>query len=339
MPADLKTCEKVLPVAVNKLFEADPRVQAVGIARHGKGYGFKAVKNVATVRPQFGGTEVTLPNAVYTVPVQIETVRDAVVTQSVAPRRFAASYQPEQDRHRPLVCGLQIQNWDDDERRRESGAMRSDYYTLGTLGGFVRLTDGKVAILSNNHVLAGENRGQPGVDRVQQPGGLGVTATHHVATLSNFVPIQPSPHNAQPGLGNVVFNVVDAAVGGLKPRVRFAQKYLTARKVPPPKGTAVAQLNDRVFKVGRTTGLTFGVVTAISATVGRIPYDPGPCWFSRQIEVQGEDGTIFSDSGDSGSLVVRESGEVVGLLFAGNGTHTYVCPIATVLTELNCSLA
>ena len=37
--------------------------------------------------------------------------------------------------------------------------------------------------------------------------------------------------------------------------------------------------------------------------------------------------------------VVSTTGQVIGLLYAGNGQQTYVCPIQTVLTALNCTLA
>ncbi|MGH7170870.1 MAG: hypothetical protein ACRELG_11375 [Gemmataceae bacterium] len=42
---------------------------------------------------------------------------------------------------------------------------------------------------------------------------------------------------------------------------------------------------------------------------------------------------------DSGSAIVSTTGEVLGLLYAGNGTQTYACPIQSVLATLNCTLA
>lgn len=72
--------------------------------------------------------------------------------------------------------------------------------------------------------------------------------------------------------------------------------------------------------------------------VGPIGYAPGPCWFRQQIEITGDNGSMFSDHGDSGSAILSTTGEVVGLLYAGNGTHTYACPIQTVLTALSCAL-
>ena len=48
---------------------------------------------------------------------------------------------------------------------------------------------------------------------------------------------------------------------------------------------------------------------------------------------------MFSDHGDSGSVIVDGSGYVVALLFAGAGTNTVGNPIASVLSELNIDFA
>jgi S1-C subfamily serine protease len=97
-------------------------------------------------------------------------------------------------------------------------------------------------------------------------------------------------------------------------------------------------VGDGVFKVGRTTGLTHGTITDVATTVGPVGYDLGDCWFRRSITIEGTNGTLFSDHGDSGSAILNSSGEVVALLYAGNGTQTYACPIGTVLSALTCNL-
>ena len=90
--------------------------------------------------------------------------------------------------------------------------------------------------------------------------------------------------------------------------------------------------------MGRTTGLTFGDIKSVATTVGPVPYAGGPSWFHRSMTIEGVNGTMFSDHGDSGSAIVRPSGEIVGLLYAGNGQQTYACRIDDVFTALKCKL-
>lgn len=105
-----------------------------------------------------------------------------------------------------------------------------------------------------------------------------------------------------------------------------------------PQGVASPAAGDRVYKVGRTTGLTYGTVKQIGVVVGPVPYDPGMCWFRQSIVIEGDNGATFSDHGDSGSAIMRIDGMVLGLLYAGNGTHTYACDINNVLRTLQCQL-
>lgn len=338
MDATVEECAAQLDRAVETLFDIDPQVQAVGIARHGGGYGFKAVKNAARVVATSAAAGGKVPRSIKKIPVTIETVRQDVDHHLLAPHPLIASMVPEQQLHRPLACGLQLQNVDDDERQRAAGALGAGFVIVGTLGCFVTLAGGRHAILSNNHVLAGENRGRKAEDRILQPGALSFASAQHVATLTDFVALKPSPANARPARGNVVFNAVDAAVAELKAGTAFTQTYLPSRRLPNPHLIGTPRVGDKVFKVGRTTGLTRGTITAVGTTVGPIAYAPGNCWFQNQVEIVGDNGSMFSDHGDSGSAVVSTTGQVIALLYAGNGTHTYACPISTALAALNCAL-
>ena len=84
-------------------------------------------------------------------------------------------------------------------------------------------------------------------------------------------------------------------------------------------------------------GYTRGKVIDIAADVN-IQYDFGVARFIDQVVIVGDTGS-FSDSGDSGSLIVdRKSRRATGLLFAGSATHTIANPIDEVLTALGVSL-
>ena len=177
-----------------------------------------------------------LPTAIKKIPVRLEVVRQSIEPQVQLPYPQAASFVPEQQFTRPLVCGLQVQNVDDDDRQRLAGQLAPNLIGIGSLGCFVTLATGATAFLSNNHVLAGENRGLKGHDRILQPGNLAFDPNQHYATLTDFIPLKPSPNNARPARGNVVFNEVDAAVAVLRSRAPVHPRF-----PPHPPITRAAQ--------------------------------------------------------------------------------------------------
>ncbi len=67
-----------------------------------------------------------------------------------------------------------------------------------------------------------------------------------------------------------------------------------------------------------------------------IPYPSGSAFFAGQlvIEATADNGGSFSDRGDSGSAILNDQHELVGLLFAGSERQTLANPIADVLKEL-----
>lgn len=328
--------------AAGILFDADKTVRSVGVSAARDGFGFVAVRNTRAVVP------LSARAGAAQVPQQIAGISVHYVNSAADPLGLAkvphtgpgspgvGSLIPEQQFNRPLVCGLQIQNFDDDVR---TGEISSGFIIIGTLGCFVERDSGEISILTNNHVAAGENRGVIGGDRILQPGGATFNTTMHAGTLTQFVTLKPSPAGASIVTGTVVLNEVDGALADVVAGVSHTQDYLPSRTAAPPRGVAAAAVNDKVHKVGRTTGLTFGTVKQIGVVVGPIAYAPGDCWFQQCLVIEGDNGTTFSDHGDSGSAIVRDDGMLVGLLFAGNGTQTYACNIASVMTQLGCRLA
>ena len=104
------------------------------------------------------------------------------------------------------------------------------------------------------------------------------------------------------------------------------------------KGTKTATLGTAVRKRGRTTGLTYGSVDGISTTVN-IDYGDGigVRTLTNQVSIKADTtrNALFSDHGDSGSVIVDANNYVIALLFAGVGAGTIGNPIAAVLSELN----
>ncbi|MGY1684083.1 hypothetical protein ACI8AK_00695 [Geodermatophilus sp. SYSU D00867] len=201
--------------------------------------------------------------------------------------------------------------------------------TAGTLGGFVRV-EGRLAILSNNHVLAASDAGAVG-DAVLQPGPAdGGVPADRVATLTAFERFTEGR------------NKVDAAVAVLDAGVEAEPGRLPGG---PLAGTVADGLevepDEEVEKVGRTTGHTRGRVTAVEVDGVAVQYDDGVHVFDDQIEIEGLSGP-FSAGGDSGSVIWRSADRVpLGLLFAGsdqggsNGAGlTFANPLSTVLATL-----
>jgi hypothetical protein len=109
--------------------------------------------------------------------------------------------------------------------------------------------------------------------------------------------------------------------------------------------TPPVDVGDVVAKVGRTTGVTHGRVTAIELDNVTVGYDNGNATFDGQIEIEGRGTLPFSRGGDSGSLIVDQDNLTLALLFAGGETGgsngqglTYANPIAAVLQALSITL-
>jgi hypothetical protein len=198
--------------------------------------------------------------------------------------------------------------------------------TVGTLGGFVELLErAGPCILSNNHVLADENRASLG-DPILQPSlsDGGRSPQDEVAILAKLVPLTAGGKN-----------LVDAAAAILQENISADFGTLTGQGALQGVRSEPLEGQERVFKIGRTTGLTQGHVSAFEVDDVWIQYDIGLLGFDRQIEIAPVGGSPFSLGGDSGSLVVDESLRAVGLLFAGNDVDvSYANPIQAVLETL-----
>jgi hypothetical protein len=226
---------------------------------------------------------------------------------------------PLVSRTRPLLIGYSV-----------GGAQ-----TTGTVGGFVKTKDGKICILSNNHVLANENDSKI-EDPIIQPGSAdnGQTPADLVARLTDFVPLN---------LTDV--NLMDCAIAALEPGIAPDPKILQGLGNLAGIRTAEVATGTVVAKIGRTTGLTKGSVTAFEVD-GILPrYAAGILTFNQQIEIASAEAGHFASTGDSGSLVVDGDNLAVGLLFAAtafggqNGYGlTYATPISRVLQKLNVDL-
>lgn len=202
--------------------------------------------------------------------------------------------------------------------------------TAGTLGAVVSGDfPGGMAILSNNHILANGTDGRDGRSRigdpVLQPGSVdGGSSGDTIAQLYAFSPMVPEKKGARGP-----FNKIDAAIASPTGQNLIKSPVLG---LGPVYRTSSARPGMVVFKSGRSSGVTRGIVTSVGNTI-RVENEDRQYIFEDQIGL-----SSASEPGDSGSLVVSQFGSAVGLLFAGSEKYTFVNPIDSVLEYFNVSL-
>jgi hypothetical protein len=200
------------------------------------------------------------------------------------------------------------------------------YLTTGTLGCIVQdNATNDPMLLSNFHVMCVDDQWHAG------------------DTMS-----QPSRADGGTCPGDVVAELTRGSLGG---ELDCAVARHTARdyaceilEIGPVRGTAAAVHGMAVRKRGRTTGLTYGTVTALNVTVLDVDYGDnlGLHTLTNQIEIEVDpaQSARWGDHGDSGSVVVDDQGRVIGLYFAGSedGVSGVANPIDSVLAGLDISL-
>jgi hypothetical protein len=194
----------------------------------------------------------------------------------------------------------------------------------GTLGAIViDSVSNQHAALTNFHVACVDSTFTIG-DRMVQPSRID----------TGVVPADEFGSLARETLSANVDGAVIAIDSGRASQCEIAD-------IGPVRGTAAAALGMAVRKRGRTTLLTYGSVDGVSGSV-TIDYGDGigSKTLTNQLSIAADTtrNPLFSDHGDSGSVIVNDSGFVVGLLFAGSGASTVANPIAAVLSELNISI-
>jgi hypothetical protein len=190
----------------------------------------------------------------------------------------------------------------------------------GTIGCRV-IAGGKTYALSNNHVYALLNTASIH-SQVLQPGRYDDNEDYNknvIGTLLAYASISFSDDNT-----------MDAALAECSPDDLGKGTPTDGYGIPKIKPVK-ARVRMDVMKYGRTTGQTTGMVQAINATVN-VGYASGTARFVGQIVITGRG---FSAAGDSGSLIVSDSREPVGLLFAGSELTTIANPIQTVLAKFD----
>ncbi|XBQ14991.1 MAG: hypothetical protein ABL308_08450 [Oceanicaulis sp.] len=208
----------------------------------------------------------------------------------------------------------------------------------GSLGALLRDREGVLVGLTNNHVGGGCNHTPiempivaPGSVDVHQDGIDPFTIGRHLSVIP-FTAGSPDHVNVSANTDAAIFRIRDEA------RVSSMQGnfYDTPASVMDPT------CSMRVTKVGRSTGLTRGIIRAKTVGAEAVAYAVAEfdmkdvVYFSEVYIVEGE-GRPFSAPGDSGSLVCTEDENgrrhAVGIVFAGHkfGNHTFILPLRPLL--------
>ncbi|HCH7006753.1 TPA: hypothetical protein NQO92_000387 [Pseudomonas aeruginosa] len=223
--------------------------------------------------------------------------------------------------------------------------------SAGTMGALVRLTDGTICGLTNNHVSAlcshvelGTPILAPGVADVRANSLDPFTIGHHIRALEM--------HHGSVGNINIAANT-DAAIFRLVNAASCSSMQGNHYDTPvtivdPSEGMKVA-------KVGRTTGLTHGQIVSRELRPAGVNYHAqsygfsSMMWFTDVFTIHGN-GSEFSAGGDSGSLVVQVDANsrpvaAIGLIFAGGpdssapgGAKSLMLPLRPMLTALGATL-
>ncbi|MBO3804189.1 MAG: hypothetical protein JTT11_10065 [Candidatus Brockarchaeota archaeon] len=213
-----------------------------------------------------------------------------------------------------------------------SVSVAEEHVTAGTHTMALRdKTDGKTVTSSNWHVFGFGEVDVPG-SRIVQPGPYdgGNPGTDTYARLKRWVPIK-SGQEGWPWWRQLVCSLFGGFLGGYcrawENKVDFAVGDLTGDRpvdagllrddgsVFKPTSKGRAAIGDRVWKVGRTTGETEGLVVDDSATIS-VNYGFATFVLREQILTN-----KMLDPGDSGSpLLKKGTNDLVGLGLAGSST-------------------
>ncbi|MGJ3246518.1 MAG: hypothetical protein ACFE0I_10630 [Elainellaceae cyanobacterium] len=257
--------------------------------------------------------------ASHIIPDQVEGIPTDVIDKASSQLTFGEDYQET------LKPGIQI---------------ASDFGEEGTLGCFARLkTDHSIVLLSNSHILYGFSNaeldvGQPSVSS-SWCCKCRVIARNIGNGSNNFNLVTVNVQDAQ-GSESYSGSEYDCAIARLNGKRPYTNEipFIGMIRGTPPPGDFGVSVNDEVEKVGSTTGHTKGVILK-SPTISQeydngtpipeilIPYPrrhyldelAGALPTINQLIIMPKPGySRFAFSGDSGSVVVNNQKQVIGLI-------------------------
>jgi hypothetical protein len=225
-----------------------------------------------------------------------------------------------------------------------------NYRDAGTLGCLARNAAGDLFGLSNNHVTGACSYAGKGLPIVAPgifdvvPGGLfPFTIGLHEESLP-MAAGSPDNVNHLANFDAAIFKILDSGQVSSYQQAAYDTPAVTAPMAP----------NLQVEKVGRTTGHTSGKVIGQLYGPHPVMYNAplynfaGQVFFEPVFAISGTGGSLFSDSGDSGSLITTvDNGlrKAIGIVVGGmtdksapGGKTTIALPLEPLLAKLQLTL-
>jgi len=303
-----------------------PNVVAVGIGfkETGKAFteeiSYRVYVEVKKERALLGPKEI--------IPPEINGIRTDVLSPLIVTNDsdVCGNERRALDKHRPLKAGI---------------AISTDSTSYGTLGWFGTLGDGTVVLLTNKHVLYDEtNTTDNRKLKTAQP-QLGDPSTCCCCTCGSDNVIGESIIGIR-DITPASNTSVDCAIAKINPDIasnivlRISNNSTT--EVLRVDGKAAAVVGDKVKKIGARSGFTKGTVIHIGDIAVAVPNDSGGTAIAlRQGQVliipdtaetyqvkEGESKFAFSNSGDSGAVILNESNKIIALNWGGDRTTNNV---------------
>lgn len=200
-------------------------------------------------------------------------------------------------------------------------------YSIGPIGFLDSSTLGCVVKNQKERYILGSTHGivhniSPIGGKVLQPAVLdgGKFPQDQIGFLEKYIPLKPRTIYEEPE------NIIDACIIRVENNKNVSDEIYGIGKL---KGTEVGKLNQPVVKVGSTTALTTGKITALDVSI-EVKANDKKYLYADQIST-----TSMSDLGDSGGMLIGNGNKAIGVLCASGKNITLYNKIDNVLKILN----
>lgn len=223
----------------------------------------------------------------------------------------------------------------------------------GTIGCVVRSTKNKedwIGVTSASHVLSINNTADEG-DIIIAPGHPDGPKSNKArcGSLDRFIYLTHYSKSDRPGVNSIC--CPDVALVQLDPNARHeipnttwvlepksGAKRLRIKGILDKDGL-IERSGEKVYKIGRSTGLTEGTLDIVGLQRQAISLPDNRLYlYTDVITVERSGRKSFSEAGDSGALVYTADGYGIGFIIGGTEDISFVSPMDVCLREIEAEL-